>query len=76
VQRNAAICVAEISPNTFFDYNAYLFANQPQEGSAGPENAKLYDDAVALNASNLDQIEELHRQQLLWQAGWPTTPRA
>ena len=32
---NAAACVADSSPDSFFDFNAILFENQPEEGSAG-----------------------------------------
>jgi protein-disulfide isomerase len=38
---NAAACVANDSPNQFFDFNALLFANQPAENSAG-----LSDDEI------------------------------
>lgn len=38
---NAAICVAEYAPNSFFDYNALLFEKQPAEGTAGPSNDEL-----------------------------------
>lgn len=32
---NAAACVANSSPNDFYAFNAALFADQPQEGTAG-----------------------------------------
>jgi protein-disulfide isomerase len=50
---NAAICVAEYAPNSFFDYNAILFENQPAEGTAGPSNDVLveYLDKVQIPAS-------------------------
>ncbi len=54
---NAAYCVAEKSPNTFYEYNAFLFANQPAEGSAGPDNNALYEDAANLHAENLPAIK-------------------
>jgi len=38
---NSAYCVATYAPNSFFEYNAYLYANQPQEGSAGPDDTTL-----------------------------------
>lgn len=38
---NAAICVAEHSPNNYFKFNNLLFANQPEEGTAGPANKDL-----------------------------------
>ena len=55
---NAAYCVAENSPDTFFKYHTYLFANQPAEGSAGPDNNQLYQDAVDQGATNLDTIKK------------------
>ena len=55
---NAAYCVAEKSPDTFFDYNAYLYANQPAEGSSGPDNSALYQDAANLHATNLPAIQK------------------
>jgi protein-disulfide isomerase len=50
---NAAICVAEYAPNSFFDYNSILFENQPAEGTAGPSNDVLveYLDKVQIPAS-------------------------
>jgi len=35
-------------PDYFFAYNAFLFANQPSEGSYGPENDALYKDVEDL----------------------------
>ena len=55
---NAAYCVAEKSPDTFFDYNSLLYANQPAEGSAGPDNNALYDDAVNVKSTNLPEIKK------------------
>jgi protein-disulfide isomerase len=55
---NAAICVAENSPDSFFEYNAKLFANQPAEGSAGPENSQLFDYATALNVQNSGDVKK------------------
>jgi protein-disulfide isomerase len=55
---NAAICVAENSPDSFYEYNATLFANQPAEGSAGPENGQLFDFAKALNVNNESDIKK------------------
>jgi protein-disulfide isomerase len=38
---NAAACVANYSPNNFFDFNALLFQKQPPEQSAGLTDAQL-----------------------------------
>jgi protein-disulfide isomerase len=55
---NAAYCVAENSPDVFYNYNAYLFANQPAEGTDGPDNAQLYQDAVDQGATNVAEIKK------------------
>lgn len=38
---NAAACVADSSPEAFLDFNALLFENQPEEGTAGLTNDEL-----------------------------------
>jgi protein-disulfide isomerase len=38
---NAAACVANYSSNSFYDFNARLFAHQPKEGSNGLTDAQL-----------------------------------
>ena len=38
---NAAICVANYSPDNFFDFYSLLYQHQPAEGTNGPENAEL-----------------------------------
>lgn len=48
---NAALCVANYDPDKFFDFNSYLFDNQPAEQSAGPKNAELADAATAVGAT-------------------------
>lgn len=53
---NAAICVAEYSPNNFFKFNSLLFENQPAEGTAGPENKDLIVRARDAGATNIDKI--------------------
>lgn len=45
---NAAACVAEFSPDHFFDFNDALFADQPKEGTAGLTDAQI--EARASNA--------------------------
>jgi protein-disulfide isomerase len=50
---NAAACVADLSPEAFFDYNELLFQNQPEEGSTGLSNSdlkKLADEAGAASS--------------------------
>ena len=41
---NAAACVANYAPDSFFTFNTAMFNNQPEEGTSGPTNS----DIVAL----------------------------
>lgn len=54
---NAAVCVAELSPNSFFKFNSLLFANQPEEGVAGPDNSELFERAKEAGVSNASEVE-------------------
>ena len=38
---NAALCVANSQPGKFFDVNTALYANQPEENTAGPNDSEL-----------------------------------
>ena len=38
---NAAACVANFAPNSFFDFNTLMFENQPEEGTEGHSDDKL-----------------------------------
>ncbi len=38
---NAAACVANFTPNSFFAFNASLFDEQPEEGTPGLDDARL-----------------------------------
>ena len=55
---NAAICVANYSPNNFFDYVDVLFTNQPAEGTPGPENPELISRVKEVGAANQDKIAQ------------------
>ncbi len=39
---NAAACVANYEPDSFFTFNTAMFNNQPDEGTAGPTNSEIY----------------------------------
>lgn len=54
---NAAACVAENSPDSFFDFNALMFANQPEEGTSGLTNDEIKAIAEQAGASDLSTIE-------------------
>lgn len=43
---NAAACVADRSPDSFFAFNASLFAEQPEEGTPGLDDDQLIELAV------------------------------
>ncbi|MRG61024.1 thioredoxin domain-containing protein [Agromyces sp. CFH 90414] len=49
---NAAGCVADSSPEAFFDFNEILFENQPEEGSTGLTNDQLKELAAEAGASS------------------------
>ncbi len=55
---NAAACVADSSPDSFFDFNAILFENQPEEGSEGLTNDELKSLADEVGVSSLSTIEK------------------
>jgi len=53
---NAAACVANYSPNQFYDFHNLLFANQPEENTQGlgdDEIEALADDAGVENAGDI-----------------------
>jgi protein-disulfide isomerase len=51
---NAAVCVANYAPNRFYEFHAALFANQPEEGTAGLTNEEL-----AGFAADFESAEEI-----------------
>ncbi len=55
---NAAACVANYSPNTFYDFNSILFQNQPDEGTPGLDNAALVDLAQEAGVESAGRIED------------------
>jgi protein-disulfide isomerase len=53
---NAAMCVAEYSPDSFFAYNTRLFQAQPTEGAPGPENSDLIAFAEEVGGTNMEEV--------------------
>ncbi len=53
---NAAACVAEYSPDTFFDFHNSLFVDQPQEGSEGLSDEQLVDRATGAGVDNISKV--------------------
>jgi protein-disulfide isomerase len=54
---NAAACVAENSPESFLDFNALMFENQPEEGSTGLTNEEIKGFVEQSGASSLSTID-------------------
>ncbi|GLK17185.1 DsbA family protein [Herbiconiux flava] len=54
---NAAACVANYSPDQFWDYNSLLFQNQPAENTEGLDNQKLKDLAGEAEVTAQGDIE-------------------
>jgi protein-disulfide isomerase len=55
---NAAACVANYSPDSFFDVNAALFDKQPGEGKPGLDDAELFKVIRDAGVSNQSPIEK------------------
>lgn len=53
---NAAACVAELSPDRFFDFNQALFARQPKEGDPGLTDAQILSRAAAAKVGSLSAV--------------------
>ena len=52
---NAAACVAELSPEAFFDFNGLMFENQPEELSTGLTNDEI--KAIASEAGAASSVD-------------------
>jgi len=55
---NAAACVAEFSPNQFFDFNEALFADQPKEGTPGLSDVQLTARASKSGVFSMPQVSK------------------
>lgn len=53
---NAAACLANYSPNSFWDFNSLLFAHQPEEGSAGLTDAQIKSYVKQAKATHYSSI--------------------
>ncbi len=53
---NAAACVADYSPDSFWAWNSLMFDNQPAEGTTGLTNEELIDIAEQAEVESLDDI--------------------
>lgn len=55
---NAVACVAELSPDQFFDYHEALFADQPEENTPGFSDEELVDIAEGAGVEKLGNVEK------------------
>ncbi len=55
---NAAACVAEFSPDEFFEFHEALFADQPAEDTSGLTDAELIATAKAAGVTGSSDISE------------------
>jgi protein-disulfide isomerase len=55
---NAAACVANYSPNSFFAFNNILFENQPEEQTPGLDDAELIALTGAAGVESAGRIED------------------
>ncbi|QEO09373.1 DsbA family protein [Protaetiibacter larvae] len=53
---NAAACVAEYSPDSFFDFHDALFADQPEVGSEGLTDKQLIERATRAGVGNIAKV--------------------
>lgn len=53
---NAAACVANFSPNTFWKVNQLFYANQPAEGTAGLTDAQIKEIVASTNPDNAGEV--------------------
>ncbi|MEY3561316.1 MAG: hypothetical protein RL068_468 [Actinomycetota bacterium] len=53
---NAAMCVANFAPDSYFDMHALLMENQPEEGTEGPDDDQLFDWATEAGAG-LEEVK-------------------
>jgi len=60
---DAAACVAEFSPNSFFDFNQALFVRQPKEGSAGLSDRQILVRAQKAKVTHLDEVRDCMKDQ-------------
>ncbi|MFJ4046583.1 DsbA family protein [Microbacterium sp. NPDC089987] len=59
----AAACVATYAPNSFYDYNHELLANQPEPNTDGRSDADLADLAVAVGVSDAKKVRSCIEKQ-------------
>jgi protein-disulfide isomerase len=54
---NAAVCVAEFSPNNFLSMSNKIMSSQPEEATAGPSDSELAGFAEQVGVANFDKVK-------------------
>lgn len=73
---NAAACVANYSPDNFYDLNELLFSKQPKEDTTGLTDAQLINLVKQVKPKNLDSIESCVKDQTFKSWASAATTRA
>jgi protein-disulfide isomerase len=73
---NAAACMADLSPNQFYDFHNLLFTNQPAENTPGLSDDQLVDLTVQANAEDATKVASCIRDQTFKSWVGVSTPRA
>lgn len=60
---NAAACVANFSPNQFYDFHTILFENQPAENSVGLSDDELIELTTQVELEDPDKVADCIRNQ-------------
>lgn len=60
---NAAACVANFSPNQFYDFHNILFENQPAENSVGLSDDELIELTTQVELEDPDKVADCIRNQ-------------
>lgn len=60
---NATACVANFSPDNFFDFSAILFENQPEENTAGLDDETLIAFAKEVGVSKFTNVSSCIKDQ-------------
>lgn len=71
---NAAACVADVSPNQFYDFHELLFVNQPAENTTGLSDDALVAISVEAGVEDADKVASCIRDQSF--KAWATAATA
>ena len=71
---NAAACVANYSPNQYYDWHTLMFENQPAENTTGLSDDELIDLTAQAEVENADDVASCIRDQEF--RGWVSASTA